>query len=141
MGGWGDGNQLDQQAPALAQAMLITDRILEAHRRTDDRDGLCSYFDAIDKLCENIYSRIRLCKERIDSGVYEKLVSSCSMIMVASGSSEGAQRSQELLRKFMWDKPQTAQAQLCNEMLRSIKDCSSEGGASNNPPGSGMQAL
>merc|ERR1711957_263594 len=112
----------EHQAPALMQAMQTVDRILEAHRRTGDREGLSCYFDAIDRLCENVCGRLRLSKERVDSGVYEKLVSSCSMIMVASGSDDGAHKSQSLLRKYMWDQPSTPQAQLCNEMLRSLKD-------------------
>eukprot|EP00928_Gymnodinium_smaydae_P024439 TRINITY_DN19773_c0_g1_i1.p1 TRINITY_DN19773_c0_g1~~TRINITY_DN19773_c0_g1_i1.p1 ORF type:complete len:607 (-),score=192.51 TRINITY_DN19773_c0_g1_i1:476-2248(-) len=119
--GWGDGQE-ESAAPALSQAMLTVERILEAHRRTDDREGLVKYFDAIEKLLKNVCGRLRLSKAREDAPVYEKLISSCSMVMVASGTPEGTQRSQLLLRTYMWDSPDSAQARLCNGLLNSIGD-------------------
>mmetsp|Transcript_96393 Transcript_96393/g.267781 ORF Transcript_96393/g.267781 Transcript_96393/m.267781 type:complete len:561 (-) Transcript_96393:41-1723(-) len=120
--GWGDVDRLDLRAPALLQATQAVDRVLEAHRRTDDREGLARYFSAIDRLCANVRARLELSKERVDSEVYERLVSSCSMVMVASGRPDGAGRSQELLQRYLWDRPATAQAQLCNKMLRSLPE-------------------
>lgn len=124
--GWGDGEGLDRQAPALAQAMQTVERILEAHRRTGDRAGLTRYFQAVERLCSNIGARLRLSKDRTDAAVYEKLISSCSMIMVASGTAEGADMSQQLLRRYMWNNPETPQAKLCNELMLSLQN--GEGG-------------
>jgi len=120
--GWGDGEGLDQQAPALAQAMQTVDRILDAHRLTDDREGLVNYFPALERLCANICKRIQMSKEHADSAVYEKFASSASMIMVASGTPEGVSKSQELLRSYMWERPSTTQAQICSQMMASIRD-------------------
>jgi len=119
---WGDGGRLDAKAPALQHAMQTVDRILEVHRRTDDRDGLMRYFDAIERLCENVCGRLTLSKERTDAAIYERLVSSASMIMVASGAPDGTSRSQQLLRGYLWDRPETMQAQICSTMLNSIRD-------------------
>ncbi|CAK0893707.1 unnamed protein product [Prorocentrum cordatum] len=65
--GWGDGD-LDSKAPALVQAMQIVDRIMEVHRRTGDRQGLASYWPAIEALCTNVCQRLRLCR-RLDAAV------------------------------------------------------------------------
>lgn len=115
--GWGRGDCLDAHAPALSQAVQTVDRILEAHRRTEDREGLEKYFQSVERLCSNIGARLKLSKDRADAAIYEKLVSSCSMIMVASGTAEGTSRSQDLMRRFMWKSPDTAQAKLCSEIM------------------------
>lgn len=120
--GWGEGDRLDQHAPALVQAMQSTERILDAHRATEDRDGLVRYFPAIERLCANVCGRLRPSKDRADALVYEKLVSSCSIIMVASGTDEGIMKSQQLLRDYMWDSPSNMQAQLTTQWMLSLKD-------------------
>lgn len=117
--GWGDGC-LDAKAPALTHASLAVDRVLEIHRETNDRGGLVSYFSALERLCANVSGRLQITKGAADAAVYEKLVSSCSIIMIASGTAEGTTRSSELLRKYLWDKPNTMQAQLCSSLLRSL---------------------
>mmetsp|Transcript_55724 Transcript_55724/g.172896 ORF Transcript_55724/g.172896 Transcript_55724/m.172896 type:complete len:600 (-) Transcript_55724:9-1808(-) len=117
--GWGERECLDQQAPALLQATQTVDSILEAHRRTDDREGLACYFAAIERLCENLCARLRLSQERADAAAYEKLVSSCSMVLVASGTPEGLDKSRALLRSCLWQRPATPQARLCGELLLS----------------------
>jgi len=139
--GWGDGEGLDQQAPALAQAMQTVDRILDAHRQTDDREGLVNYFAAIERLCANICKRIRLSKDRADSAVYEKFASVASMIMVASGTPEGVSKSRELLRNYMWDRPNTTQAQICSQMMASIQDSPNSGGDCNSADAARMGAI
>lgn len=120
--GWGEGDRAEKVAPALAHGMQTVDRILHVHRRTDDREGLTRYFSAIERLCANVCGRLRIKKDRVDSAVYERLVSSCSMVMVASGTEVGQQKSQELIQTYLWDAPDTAQAKLCSQMLRSVRD-------------------
>lgn len=115
--GWGDG---DCEAPALLQAVQIVDCILEAHRRTDDREGLPKYFDAMEKLCANVSSRVRVSEEQV--AAYEKMISSCSMVMTASGTDEGASAGQRLLQRYLRGKAVTGQAKLCNEMMMSLRD-------------------
>eukprot|EP00930_Biecheleria_cincta_P095834 TRINITY_DN87735_c0_g1_i1.p1 TRINITY_DN87735_c0_g1~~TRINITY_DN87735_c0_g1_i1.p1 ORF type:complete len:547 (+),score=128.65 TRINITY_DN87735_c0_g1_i1:105-1745(+) len=115
--GWGDG---ESEAPALLQAMQIADCILEAHRRTDDRDGLPKYFDAMEKLCANASSRVRVSEEQV--AAYEKMVSSCSMVMTASGTDEGTTAGQRLLQRYLRGKAVTGQAKLCNEVMMSLRD-------------------
>lgn len=116
--GWGEGSTDSEVAPALDAASQTTGRILEAHRSTDDREGLSKYFPAIERLCANIAARIPLSKDREDAGIYERFVSSCSMIMAASGTDDGAERSQKLLRSYMWERPSTMQAKICDEILQ-----------------------
>merc|ERR1712151_1296301 len=58
--GWGDGEDINQRAPVMMQAMQTVDRVLEAHRRTSDREGLARYFGAIERLCANVSGRLRL---------------------------------------------------------------------------------
>eukprot|EP00746_Dinoflagellata_sp_MGD_P033854 gnl/MRDRNA2_/MRDRNA2_18085_c0_seq1.p1 gnl/MRDRNA2_/MRDRNA2_18085_c0~~gnl/MRDRNA2_/MRDRNA2_18085_c0_seq1.p1 ORF type:complete len:508 (+),score=105.55 gnl/MRDRNA2_/MRDRNA2_18085_c0_seq1:1-1524(+) len=116
---WGEGD-VDQQAPALQRAMITVDRILEVHRRTSDHAGLTKYCDAVERLCKNIGNRLVLSKERSDANIYERLVSSCSLVMVGSGQADGMQRSQKLLQRYMWKNPETAQAQLCYSMLLAL---------------------
>jgi len=137
--GWGDASR-GGEAPALAQATLAVDRILEAHRRTSDREGLAKYFQAIERLCASVCGRLRMSKDRVDAGVYEKLVSSCSMVMVAEGSPEGMSKSQELLRRYMWQSPETPQAQLCSELMVSLRD-GADGNGGDLPEGPGMTAF
>eukprot|EP00933_Yihiella_yeosuensis_P033911 TRINITY_DN27504_c0_g3_i2.p1 TRINITY_DN27504_c0_g3~~TRINITY_DN27504_c0_g3_i2.p1 ORF type:complete len:251 (-),score=59.90 TRINITY_DN27504_c0_g3_i2:17-769(-) len=135
--GWGDGSE---KAPALLAAVQILDRILEAHRRSDDRDGLRRYFDAVEKLCTNVCSRLRLAKDQsVHASAYERMVSSASMVMVASGTSEGQERSQQLLQRYLWHNPSTTQAQVCSQMMTSLQNGESGGcfGGGN----AGMEAL
>lgn len=134
---WGEGACLDQQAPALVQAMQITERILDAHRQTEDRAGLVCYFPAIERLCANVCGRLQPSKARADAAVYEKLVSSCSIIMVASGTDEGMAKSQQLMRDYMWEQPGSFQAQICDQMLRSLKDGSPRAQLEGTSPSSG----
>jgi len=136
--GWGDNGNLESNAPALTQAMQTVDRILDAHRRTGDREGLKRFFPALEALCSNVCARVWISKDREDSPIYEKLVSSCSMIMIASGTDEGTSRSQALLKKYMWQSPATPQAQLCSELLLSLKDDPSGGQVKDGP---GMRAF
>jgi len=134
---WGDGRTA---APALTSAMQTVDRILAAHRRTDDRQGLEKYFSAIERLCHNVCGRLRLSKERPDAPIYERLISSCSMVMVASGTAQGTSRSQELLKTYMWQQPDTVQAQLCNELLFSLQN-GENGSNSDSAPSPAMMAF
>lgn len=135
--GWGDGDSLEGSVPALSQATMILDRILESHRRTGDREGLAKHFAGIAKLCANVHRRVRLSKERDIAAVYEKMVSSGSMVMIACGSEEGVVKSQELIRKYMWSSPATPQAQLCTELLTSLRN----GENPANIDGPGVKAL
>lgn len=139
--GWGDGDNLSHEAPALTQAMHTVDRILEAHRRTDDRAGLHVYFDGIQRLCHNVSDRLRLSKERVDAAIYEKLISSCSMVLVASGNADGAKKSQELLRAFLWDQPNTMQAKLCSQMMMSLANGQAQPGAGATASSPGMETF
>merc|ERR1712113_1053852 len=79
------------------------------------------YWPAIERLCASVSQRLRLSKESANSTVYEKLISSCSLVFVATGSDEGTAKSQELLRRHLWDRPSNPQAQLCNEMMRTLQ--------------------
>jgi len=117
---WGDGGRVDLRAPALSRAMETVDRVLEVHRRTDDREGLGEYFTAIERLCQNICSRITMTKDHVDAAIYERLISSSAMVMVASGLDEGTSRGQQLLKAYLWEQPRTPQAQLCAQMLLSL---------------------
>lgn len=128
--GWGARGG---RAPALLQAAQVVDRVLEAHRRTEDRGGLAGYFGALERLCANACGRLAPSRGHADAAAYERLVSSCSMVMVASGRPEAMARSQELLQRYLWDSPATPQAQLCNEMLRSLPD--------SDAPQAGLEAL
>eukprot|EP00931_Biecheleriopsis_adriatica_P061860 TRINITY_DN37216_c0_g1_i1.p2 TRINITY_DN37216_c0_g1~~TRINITY_DN37216_c0_g1_i1.p2 ORF type:complete len:545 (+),score=159.15 TRINITY_DN37216_c0_g1_i1:93-1727(+) len=116
--GWGDG---DSEAPALMQAMQTADRLLEAHRRTSDREGLQKYFAPLEQLCANVWGRLCLTKDGEQAVAYEKMVSSCSMLMTASGTDEGFHAGQQLFRKYMWSNPRSEQAQLCMQVM-SLKD-------------------
>eukprot|EP00929_Paragymnodinium_shiwhaense_P078115 TRINITY_DN40424_c0_g1_i1.p1 TRINITY_DN40424_c0_g1~~TRINITY_DN40424_c0_g1_i1.p1 ORF type:complete len:679 (-),score=146.32 TRINITY_DN40424_c0_g1_i1:584-2530(-) len=118
---WGDGDRASQEAPsALVSATLTIDRVLEVHKRTDDRAGLTKYFDAVERLCSNVCRRLDICKERQDSHLYERLVSTGSLVMVASGTADGMVRSQQLMKQFMWKDPGTMQAQLCSQVMNSL---------------------
>eukprot|EP00747_Dinoflagellata_sp_TGD_P212304 gnl/TRDRNA2_/TRDRNA2_85422_c0_seq1.p1 gnl/TRDRNA2_/TRDRNA2_85422_c0~~gnl/TRDRNA2_/TRDRNA2_85422_c0_seq1.p1 ORF type:complete len:568 (+),score=120.33 gnl/TRDRNA2_/TRDRNA2_85422_c0_seq1:93-1796(+) len=141
--GWGDTEDAGCRVPALVQATQLVERVLDAHRRSDDRAGLVRYFAALEALCAHVCARLQetLSKERVDAPIYEKLVSSCSMVMVASGADEGVAKSQQLLRKYLWKSPMTPQAQVCSEMMLSLGDGGA--GAAGYPPttGPGMKAL
>eukprot|EP00929_Paragymnodinium_shiwhaense_P117462 TRINITY_DN8806_c0_g1_i4.p1 TRINITY_DN8806_c0_g1~~TRINITY_DN8806_c0_g1_i4.p1 ORF type:complete len:555 (+),score=158.71 TRINITY_DN8806_c0_g1_i4:90-1754(+) len=115
---WGSASTPEATSPAMLNAFLTVERIMETHRTTDDRPGLVKYFDAVERLCDNICKRVQLSKDqKTEAAIYEKLVSTCSMILVASDTPGAMERSQKLMDKFMWDNPSTPQAQLCNEVL------------------------
>lgn len=110
-------------SPALLRSMQTVDHILEAHRCTDDRAGLQRYFDAIEKLCDNACCRMHLLpkdQEKKDAQAYERLISSCSMILVASGTPDGMKRSQKVMNTRMREKPKTAHAKVCEQMFETL---------------------
>eukprot|EP00439_Symbiodinium_sp_Y106_P067437 s785_g11.t1 len=111
--GWGDG---DAQAPALTSSVHAVDRILEAHRCSDDRAGLVRYFPGIQRLCANVAGRLQPSKDQRHAVLYEKLLSSSSLVCTASGTEEGALLGRQLLQKFLWSNPSTEQAKLCSQM-------------------------
>eukprot|EP00401_Gymnodinium_catenatum_P062831 CAMPEP_0117620298 /NCGR_PEP_ID=MMETSP0784-20121206/87057_1 /TAXON_ID=39447 /ORGANISM="" /LENGTH=630 /DNA_ID=CAMNT_0005424209 /DNA_START=39 /DNA_END=1928 /DNA_ORIENTATION=- len=139
--GWGKGDGLDANAPALTSAMQVVDRIMEAHRMTEDRAGLEKYFSAIERLCLNISRRLQLSKEQANAAVYEKLVSTCSMVMVASGTERGVAKSQELLRTYMWTQPSTPQARICTEMMQALPSSTPGACGGQDRSSAGMAAL
>merc|ERR1712176_902475 len=98
------------------------DRIMEVHRQTNDRDGLAKYFDACERLCKNIHAHLEISKGRHDAPVYERVISASSLIMIASGVEDSMQRSQTLMRRYMWTKPDTIQAQICSEYMLSLPE-------------------
>ncbi|OLQ04398.1 hypothetical protein AK812_SmicGene12556, partial [Symbiodinium microadriaticum] len=75
--GWGDG---DVQAPALMSSVHAVDRILEAHRRSDDRAGLVRYFPGLQRLCANVAGRLQPSKDQQHAVLYERLLSSSSLV-------------------------------------------------------------
>lgn len=114
---WGDGVD-SASAPALENAVRVVDQVLEVHRRTDDRWNLIRFFAPIETLCANVAARLGPpSARRADASLRELLVSSCSLLLVAAGTSDGKERAQNLMRQYMVEAPSTQRAQLSRAML------------------------
>jgi len=117
--GWGDEN--GSEAPALTSAVRVIDQVVEVHRRTDDRDGLLPFLTPVEVLCESATKRLGLPGVRQDTLLQERLVSSCSLVLVASGSADGALRARQLLQRNLGSlPPQSEHARLCQSVFGAL---------------------
>eukprot|EP00746_Dinoflagellata_sp_MGD_P146188 gnl/MRDRNA2_/MRDRNA2_78698_c0_seq1.p1 gnl/MRDRNA2_/MRDRNA2_78698_c0~~gnl/MRDRNA2_/MRDRNA2_78698_c0_seq1.p1 ORF type:complete len:847 (+),score=207.29 gnl/MRDRNA2_/MRDRNA2_78698_c0_seq1:83-2623(+) len=107
----------------LLRSMQTADQILEAHRQTNDRSGLTQYFDAIERLCDKAISRMRKLpkeQEKRETIVFERMLSNCSMVLVASGTPEGTLRSQKIMSSRLSEKPSSQQAQFQHMLFQNL---------------------
>jgi len=117
--GWGDED--GSEAPALASAVRVIDQVVEVHRRTDDRDGLLPFLAPVEALCDSATKRLGLPGVRQDTILQERLVSSCSLVLVASGCADGALRARQLLQKNLGGhSPQSEHARLCQSVFGAL---------------------
>mmetsp|Transcript_82453 Transcript_82453/g.163637 ORF Transcript_82453/g.163637 Transcript_82453/m.163637 type:complete len:648 (+) Transcript_82453:72-2015(+) len=117
--GWGDED--GSEAPALASAVRVVDQVVEVHRRTDDRDGLLPFLAPVEALCDSATKRLGLPGVRQDTILQERLVSSCSLVLVASGSADGALRARQLLQRNLGSQPpQSEHARLCKSVFGAL---------------------
>jgi len=117
--GWGDEDE--SEAPALTSAVRVIDQVVEVHRRTDDRDGLLPFLAPVEALCDSATRRLGLPGMRQDTLLQERLVSSCSLVLVASGSADGTLRARQLLQRNLGSQPpQSEHARLCQSVFGAL---------------------
>jgi len=93
-GGGGESGEDEDSSEALRNVQMIVDNILNAHRETEDRDGLSRYFDGLHALVQNAKARGL---GTVDPTGYEGLVFKSAMAIIASGTPDSPRQALQLV--------------------------------------------
>ncbi|GAB5356796.1 hypothetical protein AAMO2058_000319800 [Amorphochlora amoebiformis] len=90
---WGDGETANGEISSVG---ALVDRILNAHRETDDRPGLKVYFPGLHALVQNAKVRGM---PKVDPQGYEDLIFKSAMVIVAAGEDGVQEKALELIEE------------------------------------------
>jgi len=113
---WGDVSDSETVTQVFNNVLLLMDRILNAHRETEDRQGLSAYFGGVTSLLTNVRSRGM---DSAQPDKFEALLFKSAMLIIASGAVDYRERALALIGDAA--DASIFQTQMLNTLVTSLK--------------------